>query len=324
MSPRPNPRSANWLLFLLLGIVLGGAASGLGVAFAQNSGGANTVAVDVTVWRYINDPSLLFISTRPEGGRWQTRQQALDMSLVSRSGSFHQSESVRVEVPLPEPPPERCDTSRAPWSSFSSAAREEARARVRLEDGTFIGRYTGVQRTQDGIQVDHIVARSYACEAGGFDWSDEQVRRFLNDQDNLAVVASSENTRKGDKGPADYLPALNRCWYAARWETLAERYAITLPARDQAALDQMLAEPACEGWVDDDLYTPDLTPTPTPTPTATPTATPPAGIVYASCEEAEAAGEERIKGSKGNRWGFPKALVPSARDGDGDGVVCEK
>ena len=45
---------------------------------------------------------------------------------------------------------------------------------------------------------------------------------------------------------------------------------------------------------------------------------------YASCDEAEEAGEERVQGSNGPGRGFPKSKVPSARDGDGDGVVCEE
>ena len=35
-------------------------------------------------------------------------------------------------------------------------------------------------------------------------------------------------------------------------------------------------------------------------------------------------GEPRVQGSKGGGRGFPKSMVPSARDGDGDGVVCER
>ena len=49
----------------------------------------------------------------------------------------------------------------------------------------------------------------------------------------------------------------------------------------------------------------------------------PAKTVYGSCEEAEEAGEERVQGSQGGGQGFSKAMVPSARDGDGDGIVCE-
>ena len=40
--------------------------------------------------------------------------------------------------------------------------------------------------------------------------------------------------------------------------------------------------------------------------------------VYGSCEEAVEAGESRVQGSVGGGRGFPKEMVPSARDGDGD------
>ena len=46
--------------------------------------------------------------------------------------------------------------------------------------------------------------------------------------------------------------------------------------------------------------------------------------VYGSCEEAAAAGEQRVQGSRGEGQGFPKEMVPSAWDGDGDRVVCEQ
>ena len=37
--------------------------------------------------------------------------------------------------------------------------------------------------------------------------------------------------------------------------------------------------------------------------------------VYGSCDEAAAAGEQRVQGSQGRGQGYPKAMVPSARDG---------
>ena len=69
------------------------------------------------------------------------------------------------------------------------------------------------------------------------------------------------------------------------------------------------------------------TATNTPVPTATNTPIPvesPTTRRYESCEAAVAAGEPRVQGSKGPGMGFPEAMVPSARDGDGDGVVCEE
>ena len=314
-----------WFLAALVGVL---ALSGVAFALAQTS---RTVTVEVTVWRSVSDPSLLYVSTRPEGGGWRTLDTPLDMSGLSDSRNFHQSNAVRIEVALPEPEPATaaCDVSRPPWSSFRQSARVEARDRVRQADGTFVGRYTGRVRSQDGIQVDHIVPRNYACENGGLDWDEEKVRNFINDQDNLAVVASSENQRKGDSGPADYMPAENRCWYAARWETLAERYDLDLPARDQDQLTSILAEPACAGGTDttvtpEPTTTPTPTPAPTRTPTPTPTRDPETASRYGSCDAAEAARVQRVQGRSGPGRGFPAHLVPSARDGDGDGVVCER
>ena len=62
--------------------------------------GTTTVVVEVTVWRSVANPASLYVSTRPEGGRWKTEDTALDMSALSRSGSFHQSNAVQVEIPL--------------------------------------------------------------------------------------------------------------------------------------------------------------------------------------------------------------------------------
>ena len=75
---------------------------------------------------------------------------------------------------------------------------------------------------------------------------------------------------------------------------------------------------------------PTTEPTPQPTaaqePTVQPTTepTPEPQPTFESCDAAEKAGVERVLGAKGTGRGFPAALVPSARDGDSDGVVCEK
>ncbi len=60
----------------------------------------------------------------------------------------------------------------------------------------------------------------------------------------------------------------------------------------------------------------------TATPRAVRTTAP--GATYPSCEAAAAAGEPRVQGSSGGGRGFPADKVPSARDGDSDGVVCER
>lgn len=69
-------------------------------------GDGATVGVEVTVWRRMSNPSLLYVSTRPEGGTWRTLNTPLDMSSLSRTRRFHQSNAVLVDVPLPDRPEE--------------------------------------------------------------------------------------------------------------------------------------------------------------------------------------------------------------------------
>ena len=74
-------------------------------------------------------------------------------------------------------------------------------------------------------------------------------------------------------------------------------------------------------------HEPTVTPTMSVQEVVNPTATsdPDAPVeTYDGCDAAEAAGLERVKGSKGDGKGFPRELVVGPRDGDGDGVVCEK
>ena len=59
---------------------------------------------------------------------------------------------------------------------------------------------------------------------------------------------------------------------------------------------------------------------PTPVPTSNAASPTPKRWTYSSCDAAQAAREKRVQGSKG----FPKWMVLAARDGDGDGVMCEE
>ena len=87
-----------WIVGVLAAVLALSAIAG--VVAQEEPPAPETVDVDVTVWRLIADPSLLYVSTRPEGGRWRTLQTPLDMSAVSTSGNYNQSNAVRVRVPV--------------------------------------------------------------------------------------------------------------------------------------------------------------------------------------------------------------------------------
>ncbi len=195
--------------------------------------------------------------------------------------------------------------------------------RCQVEAGRWFGAYTSSTVTQASeLDVDHMVPLANAHRSGGWAWGAERKRRYANsldDPDHLIAVTAGANRSKGAKGPDEWKPPNRSYWceYSVDWIRIKETWELTVTLGEAAALRDMLAtcgDPPL-------LVVTQAGPISLP---ANPTPAPTVSDSYASCDEAMAAGERRVRGSKGPGRGFPKAKVPSARDGDGDGVVCEK
>jgi hypothetical protein len=91
------------------------------------------------------------------------------------------------------------------------------------------------------VQIDHVIPLTYAWRAGAWRWTDAQREAFSNDPANLQTVHGPTNNRKGGRGPSSWLPPAEtaHCGYAASWEQVAARYALTLDPADTAALDDV-------------------------------------------------------------------------------------
>ena len=74
------------------------------------------------------------------------------------------------------------------------------------------------------IDIDHIIPLKWAHGHGGDKWSSARKQAFANDPDNLLATSSSANRSKGSKGPDQWMPAINRCSYAQRWDRLIKKY----------------------------------------------------------------------------------------------------
>ena len=111
------------------------------------------------------------------------------------------------------------------------------------------------------------------------------------------------------------------CDYATDWTEVKARWELTMTERESEIVMEMLGTcvdpPAVVTVVES--YSAPGTVTGEHEPEATEE---PGSSVYGSCEEAESAGEQRVQGSRGGGRGYPKAMVSSARDGDG--IVCER
>ena len=200
-----------------------------------------------------------------------------------------------------------------------------------MASGRWLGLFSGTVFTLPGdLDIDHMVPLANAHRSGAWQWSPERKRLYANhlgDPNQLIAVTARANRSKGTKGPDEWKPPDSSYWcqYAVDWITIKYKRDLTATSAEFAALDEMLT--TCDVphhlSVAVTFEKPNLPPFGGSTPRPTPTDVHP-GVRYGSCDEAEAAGETRVRGSHGSGRGFPKAMVPSARDGHGDGVVCER
>lgn len=304
---------------LTIALLVAAIAAGGVLAYAQGrTVEVDTIAsVEVRVWRNVADPGRLHLSTRPAGGRWTTHNERLDMSELSSSGNWHQSNFVIVDVPIsvsveieePAPQtlptePEWCD-DRPSWSGGAVTLLQAATGFYSLDP------------LSGGGHRDHVLPWSILCELVD---TEAEARTAYNDLRNLVPSLASFNTSKSDDLAHEWLPrwqardaagySANACEYAERYSDVALRYGHSLNSSERDALTE-----ACSADSTGDEDTDSQ---------ATQTSR-----TYASCSAAAAAGEQRQQGCSAGRCpaggrGFPASMVPTARDSDGDGVVCEQ
>ena len=149
----------------------------------------------------------------------------------------------------------------------------------------------------------------------------EEYANYLEDDAHLIAISSRHNRSKGARGPEEWAPPDNMLWceYATDWAEIKARWDLSMTPVESGIVMDMLG--TCENPPEFEVEIRQAMEARVGVldPTAEPE-----GAVYGSCEEAAAAGEQRVQGSRGGGEGFPTAMVPSARDGDGDGIVCEQ
>ena len=195
----------------------------------------------------------------------------------------------------------------------------------RVEGGQWFGAFTGTYVEDPGdLDIDHMVPLKNAHLSGAWAWNPavkEEYANYLGEENHLIAVTASANRSKGARGPEEWKPTNQGYWcqYATDWAEIKQWWELTMTKVESEFVMDMLG--TCENPPDVDvreaLESAAGEHKPEPTVELQ-------NLVYGSCQEAEFAGESRFQGSQGGGLGYPKAMVPSARDGDGDGVVCER
>ena len=206
----------------------------------------------------------------------------------------------------------------SPYSDRDYPYPQSVEDQIIEELGGVYGPYTGRWfASKFDTDIEHMVARSEAHDSGLCAADSATRRRFATDLLNLTLADPYVNqTEKGARDATGWLPAQNRCWFAARVVAVRQQYGLTIDQREADALDDVLA-----GCTSTDLIV--FARGAAPPVAAAPSDQVPEEIAAwddngngrISCAEARAHGIAPV------RRGHP--AYPFMRDGDGDGVVCE-
>ena len=145
-------------------------------------------------------------------------------------------------------------------------------------------------------------------------------RQFASDPLNLTLAAPEVNRCSGAgkcaRDGGEWLPPMNKCWFAARVVAVKRKYALTIDRREATALERALS-----GCTSTEMIL-NGADGPTASPRTAPDATADALRIW------DDNGNGRITCKEARRHGIapvPRGhpAYPFMRDGDGDGVVCE-
>lgn len=134
--------------------------------------------------------------------------------------------------------PIRAEMRCTPYSAADYRYPQMLEAQIVPETGGRIySPYTGETFTRaDEVDIEHIVARSEAHDSGLCAADSFTRLAFASDMLNLTFASPQVNRdQKGGKDVAEWLPALNQCWYVNRVVTVKRRYGLSMDAREAHA-----------------------------------------------------------------------------------------
>ena len=181
--------------------------------------------------------------------------------------------------------------------------------------GPYTGRWFSSTRETD---IEHIVARSEAHDSGLCGAGPATRRRFASDLLNLTLASPQINrSQKVAKDGAEWLPAVNRCWFADRAVRVRREYGLTIDRREVDALEAVLS-----GCSSVEMVVVPASAQPTVTPTSGTSSSVDALAMW------DDDGNGRITSREARNHGIAPVhrdhpAYPYMTDGDGDGVVCE-
>lgn len=115
-----------------------------------------------------------------------------------------------------------------------------------IRTGRWYSRYDGRTYTvAHDLDIDHLVPLEETWASGARSWSSARREAYANDLADprtLVAVSLHENRSKGDRDPAQWLPARGVCRYVADWVAVKLRWGLTVDSAERAVLARVAAQ----------------------------------------------------------------------------------
>lgn len=138
-----------------------------------------------------------------------------------------------------------CDSRKSVIIS-EAIVKPKVEAGCKLVGGEWLSIYDLVKVTDAGkLDVDHMVPLAEAWDSGASSWDAKKKEMYANDQTDprhLIAVTGASNRSKSDQDPAEWMPTNKAyiCEYIANWISIKVRWALTIDAKEKAALESNL------------------------------------------------------------------------------------
>ncbi len=122
----------------------------------------------------------------------------------------------------------------------------------RVTNGDWLDPYTDkIFMSSSDIQIDHVVPLKNAYMTGAFEWDNKkrcQYANYLGNQFHLLSVNGTENMRKSDRSPSEYMPpnAKYTCEYLKIWLEIKYLWNLRLTPTEIAKIEKIANDENCD------------------------------------------------------------------------------
>lgn len=114
-----------------------------------------------------------------------------------------------------------------------------------LDGGRWYSYYDGATWTQPSdLDIDHMVPLAETWDSGARSWNASMRQSYANDLGDyrtLVAVTDNVNQSKGDRDPAEWLPAKQQCRYVREWVAVKHRWRLKVDSAEKKKLTSLAA-----------------------------------------------------------------------------------